>query len=62
MTMDIFYSCALVKQYETVSKTKEDTIVVIGHPKHLSDAPIKNTELFIQRALKDGAEFCVMNK
>lgn len=62
MTMDIFYSCALVKQYEKVSKTKEDTIVVIGHPKHLSDAAINNTELFIKGALNDGAEFCVMSK
>lgn len=62
MTMDIFYSCALVKQYEKVSKTKEDYIVVIGHPKHLSDAAINNTELFIKRALKDNARFCVMNK
>ena len=62
MSMDIFYSCALVKQYETVSKTNEDTIVIIGHPKHLSDAAIDNTELFIKRALKDGAIFSVMNK
>lgn len=62
MTMDIFYSCALVQQYETVSRTKENHIVVIGHPKHLSDAAIHNTELFIIRALKDGAKFCVMNK
>lgn len=62
MTMDIFYSCDLVHQYETVIKTTEDTIVVIGHPKHLSDAAINNTEIFIQRALKDGAEFSVMNK
>jgi peptidoglycan/xylan/chitin deacetylase (PgdA/CDA1 family) len=61
MTMDIFYSCALVQQYETVSKTNEDHIVVIGHPKHLSDAAINNTEQFIIRALKDNAEFCVMN-
>lgn len=62
MTMDIFYSCALINQYKTISKTDEDTIVIIGHPKHLSDASIKNTELFIKSALEDGATFCVMDK
>lgn len=62
MTMDIFYSCDLVKQYETVSKTDENNLVVIGHPKHLSDGAINNIEIFIKRALKDGAIFCAINK
>ena len=62
MSMDIFYSSRLAKQYEDVAKTDEDTIVVIGHPKHLSDVAINNTEKFIKRALKDGAVFCAMKE
>ena len=61
-TIDNFSSLELMNVYESNKKRGYDNLVVIGHPKAVTDASLRNLEQFVEKMLAAGNEFHTLDE
>jgi len=61
-TIDGFSSLELMKVYESNKRKGADNLVVIGHPKAVTDASLRNLKQFVESMLSAGNEFHTLDE